>query len=131
MGRCRTDEVGLFEINFDTGARYWSYELRQILGVPHDAPADFHLLLQRVHPEDRRAFNAIAMEPFRPDCPAYRTSEFRIVQADGSVHWVHFVRMTIFRPTAAHDVVRIFGFVVEISEPREHQRARQWVDIAA
>jgi hypothetical protein len=121
----RTDEVGLFETNFDTGERYWSCELRQILGVPRDAPAEFHLLLQRVHPEDRRAFCAIAVQPFRLDCPAHKTSEFRIVRTDGSLHWVHFERVTIFRANAAHDAIRVAGFVVEISEPTEHQRAWQ------
>ena len=126
-----TDGIGLFDINFDTGERYWSYEMRQILGVPRDMPADFHLLLQRVHPVDRRAFYAIATEPFRPNCPEHKTSEFRIVQADGSVHWVHLERVAIFRANNAHDVVRVLGFVVEISQPTEHQRAWQWVDIAA
>src|SRR5438477_6427119 len=29
----RTEEVGLFDVNFDTGEQYWSYELRHILGV--------------------------------------------------------------------------------------------------
>jgi hypothetical protein len=105
--------------------------MRQILGIPRDTPADFHLLLQRVHPVDRRAFYAIATEPFRPYCPEHKTSEFRIVQADGSVHWVHLERVAIFRANAAHDVVRVLGFVIEISEPTEHQRAWQWVDIAA
>jgi hypothetical protein len=39
--------------------------------------------------------------------------------------------VAIFRANAAHDVVRVLGFVVEISEPTEHGRAWQWVDIAA
>ena len=127
----RAEEVGLFDVNFDTGEQYWSYELRHILGVDRDVPAEFHLLLRCVHPEDRRAFYAIAMEPFRPYCPEHRTSEFRIVQADGSVHWVRLERLAIFRPSAAHDVVRIVGFVVEVSEPTERRRAWELVDIAA
>ncbi len=126
-----TDEIGLFDINFDTGERYWSCEMRQILGIPRDTPAEFQLLLQHVHPEDRRAFGVIAMEPFRPYCPKHKTSEFRIVQADGSVHWVRLERVAIFRANTACDVVRVLGFVVEISEPTEHRRAWQWVDIAA
>ena len=125
------DEVGLFELNLDTGERYWSSELKQILGVPRETPPEFHLLLQRVHPEDRRDFCAIAMEPFRPYCPAHKTIEFRIVAGDGGVHWVHYERVTIFRENTAHDVVRVIGFVVEISEPTDRQRAWQRVDVAA
>lgn len=129
--RWRAEEVGLFDVNFDTGEQYWSYELRHILGVSLNAPAEFHLLLQRVHPEDRRAFYEVAMQSFRPDCPAHTTSEFRIVRGGDGAQWVHVERVSIFRPTATHDVVRIVGFVVEITEPTRHQRARELVDIAA
>ena len=127
----RTEEVGLFDVNFDTGEQYWSYELRHILGVERDVPAEFHLLLRCVHPEDRRAFYEIAMEPFRPDCPEHKTTEFRIVRGDSGAQWVHAERVSIFRPGTTHDVVRIVGFVVEIPEPTVHQRAWQLVDIAA
>ena len=126
----RTEEVGLFDVNFDTGEQYWSYELRHILGVERDVPAEFHLLLRCVHPEDRRAFYEIAMEPFRPDCPEHKTTEFRIVRGDSGAQWVHAERVSIFRPGTTHDVVRIVGFVVEIPEPTVHQRAWQLIDIA-
>jgi hypothetical protein len=39
--------------------------------------------------------------------------------------------VAIFRANNAHDVVRVLGFVVEISEPSEHPRVWGWVDIAA
>jgi PAS domain-containing protein len=124
-------EIGIFHINFDTGERIWSGELRELFGIPCAAPPDFQVVLQRVHPEDRRAFDSVALEPFRADCPARKTSQFRIVRADGSVHWLRLVRMAIFRENGAHDVVRILGFVVEISEPAGRGRPRQTADIAA
>ena len=40
------NEIGLFDVNFDTGKCYWSFELKRMLGVRHDVPAEFHLLLQ-------------------------------------------------------------------------------------
>jgi PAS domain-containing protein len=123
--------IGIFDINFDTGEGIWSQELSELFGVSCDAPPDFRSVLQRIHPEDRRAFNSVALEPFRPDCPARKTSQFRIVWADGSVHWLQLVRMTIFRENGAHDVVRILGFVFEISEPAGYQCPRQSADIAA
>ena len=131
MGLDEKREVGIFDINFDTGQQTWSHELRELFEIPGDAPPDFQLVLQRVHPEDRRAFNAIALEPFRPDCPARTTSEFRIVRADGSVQWLHLVRMVIFRENNAHDAVRVLGFVAEIDGPTGHLRPWQQVDIAA
>jgi hypothetical protein len=129
--RWNPDDVGLFDVNFDTGEQYWSYELRHILGVPRDVPAEFHLLLQCVHPEDRRCFYEIAMQPFRPNGPAHKTSEFRIVRDKDGAQWVHVERISIFRPSAPCDVVRIVGFVVEIPEPTRHQRTWQVIDIAA
>jgi hypothetical protein len=131
MGLKGKSEIGIFDINFDTGEQVWSYELKELFGIPRNAPPDFQLVLQRVHPEDRRAFNAIALEPFRPDCPVRRTSQFRIVRADGSVHWMHLLRMTIFREDAAHDAVRVLGFVVETAGPTGLQRPRQEAAIAA
>jgi hypothetical protein len=35
------NEIGLFDINFDTGDCYWSFELKRMLGVRHDAPRSF------------------------------------------------------------------------------------------
>jgi PAS domain-containing protein len=115
MGLEAKSEIGIFDINFDTGQRTWSYELKDLFGIPREAQLDFQLVLERVHPEDRRAFNFLALEPFRPECPARTTRRFRVVRPDGSVHWLHLVRMTLFREDAAHDAVRIVGFVIEIS----------------
>ena len=124
-------QVGIFDINFDTGERTWSHQFKELFEIPGDAPPDFQLVLQRVHPEDRRAFTAIALEPFRPDCPARRTSQFRIVRADGSVRWLHLVRMVIFRENNGHDAVRVLGFVAPINGQTGHLRPWQHVDIAA
>ena len=46
--------IGIFDINFDTGEYYWSAELRRILRVPDGMPPEFLILLQHVHPDDRR-----------------------------------------------------------------------------
>lgn len=109
--------IGIFDINFDTGEWSWSDELKDLFGIPRDARLDFQAVLECVHPEDRRAFNALSLEPFRPDCPPRTTSQFRVVRPNGDVHWLHLVRMTLFREGAAHDAVRVLGFVVEIPEP--------------
>jgi len=127
----RKMEIGIFDINFDTGERTWSHQLKELFEIPPDAPPDFRLVLQRVHPEDRRAFNAIALEPFKPDCPARRTIQFRIVRADGSVRWLHLVRMVIFRENNGHEAVRVLGFVGAIDGRIGHLGPWQHVDLAA
>jgi len=60
--------IGIFDINFDTGELYWSAELRRILRVPDGMPPEFLILLQHVHPDDRRALVAFAMEPMQGRC---------------------------------------------------------------
>ena len=117
------NEVGLFDVNFDTGQRYWSFELKRMLGFRHDVPAEFHLLLQRVHPDDRRAFGRTAMQPFRLDCPRHSSIEFRVVYDDDRVQWLHMERRAIVREDDSNDVVRIVGFALEIGAPARLSRA--------
>ena len=117
------NEIGLFDINFDTGECYWSFELKRMLGVRHDVPAEFHLLLQRIHPDDRRVFGRNAMQPFRLDCPRHSSIEFRVVYDDGRVRWLHMERRAIARQDGSKDVVRIVGFALEISAPAGLPRA--------
>jgi PAS fold len=117
------NEIGLFDINFDTGECYWSFELKRMLGVRYDVPAEFHLLLQCIHPDDRRAFGRSAMQPFRADCPSRSSIEFRVVRNNGRVQWLHMERRTIVRDGDSNDVVRIVGFALEIAEPAGLSRA--------
>ena len=117
------NEIGHFDINFETGEGYWSFELRRMLGVRHDMPPEFHLLLQRIHPDDRRAFARTAMEPFRPDCPRHSSREFRVLHDDGRVRWLSMERRTILRGDDSDEVVRIVGFVMEIDAPTGLLRA--------
>ncbi len=105
------------------GERYWSFELKRMLGVRHDVPAEFHLLLQRIHPDDRRAFCRTAMQPFRADCPRHSSIEFRVVYDDGRVQWLHTERRAIVREDDSKDVLRIVGFVLEIGAPARLPRA--------
>lgn len=117
------NEVGLFDINFDTGECYWSFELRRMLGVRHDARAEFQLLLRCIHPDDRRPFGRSAMQVFRMDCPRHSSVEFRVVHTDGRVQWLHMERRAIVREDDSEDVVRIVGFALEIGAPARLSRA--------
>jgi PAS domain-containing protein len=110
--------IGIFDINFDTGERYWSAELRRILRVPEEMPADWSILLQHAHPDDRRALAAFAMEPLQGQCPQHRSFEHRLLDPDGAVRWVHIEAGTAFRDGSESDVVRVIGLVTEIAGPK-------------
>ena len=107
--------IGIFDINFDTGEHYWSVELRRILGVPDGMPPEFLILLQHVHPDDRRALVAFAMEPLQGKCPQHRSFEHRLLDPDGTVRWVHVEAGAAFRPGSEGDVIRVIGLVTEIA----------------
>jgi PAS domain-containing protein len=110
--------IGIFDINFDTGERYWSAELRRILRVPDGMPPEFFILLRHVHPDDRRALVAFAMEPLQGECPPHRSFEHRLLDPDGAVRWVHVEAGAAFRAGSEGDVVRVIGLVTEISGPK-------------
>jgi PAS domain-containing protein len=110
--------IGIFDINFDTGEHYWSAELRRILRVPDGMPPEFLILLQHVHPDDRRALVAFAMEPLQGRCLPHRSFEHRLLDPDGTVRWVHIEAGTAFRPGSERDAVRVIGLVTEIAVPR-------------
>ena len=115
--------IGIFDINFDTGERYWSAELRRILRVPNSAPPEFLLLLQRVHPDDQRALLAFAMEPLQGHCPRHRSFEHRLLDPDGTVRWVRVEAGVAFRAGSKRDVIRVIGLVTEIAGPKTPTRA--------
>jgi PAS domain-containing protein len=109
--------IGIFDINFDTGQRYWSAELRRIFKIPDGISPDLLILLQHVHPDDRRALVAFAIEPLQGHCPQHRTFEHRLLDPDGAVRWVHVEAGTAFRPGSEGHVVRVIGLVTEIAGP--------------
>ena len=88
--------IGIFDINFDSGEHYWSAELRRILRVPNGMPPEFLIVLQHVHPDDRRALVAFAMEPLQGRCAPHRSFEHRLLDPDGTVRWVHIEAGTAF-----------------------------------
>lgn len=115
--------IGIFDINFDTGGQYWSGGLRRILRVPDSALPEFLTLLQRVHPDDRRALVAFAMEPLQGRCPRHRSFEHRLLDPDGRERWVHVEAGAAFRAGSQGDVVRVIGLVTEIPRPKTPARA--------
>ena len=110
--------IGIFDINFDSGEHYWSAELRRILRVPNGAPPEFLTLLQRVHPDDRPATVAFAMEPLQGCCPRHRSFEHRLLDPDGAVRWVHVEAGAVFRAGGKGDVIRVIGLVTQIAGPK-------------
>jgi len=108
--------VGFLHANYDTGAQYWSPCLRTMLGIPLDAPPESHVLLTRVHPNDRRILALKMAEIWRPDCPSRSEVDLRIVNP-GLVNRIRIVLYTEFRARRERrDAVCTFGLVTNVSE---------------
>src|SRR5438270_6208624 len=110
--------IGIFDINFETGERYWSTKLRRILGVSDDTPAELSTLLQHVHPDDRPALVTFTLEPLDGHCPPHRSFEHRLFDPNGTVRWVHIEAGIAFRPGNEGGGIRVIGLVTEIAEPK-------------
>jgi PAS domain S-box-containing protein len=81
--------LGTWDTDLRDGTRYWSAEMRSILGLEPELPVRENTFLVCVHPDDRewvaeRFYSSIAQAPDQ----GYR-AEFRIVRADdGTERWV-------------------------------------------
>ena len=108
--------VGFLHANYDTGAQYWSPCLRTMLGIPLDAPPENHVLLTRIHPNDRRILALKMAEILRPDCPSRSEFDLRIVNP-ALVHRIRIALFTEFRTRrACRDAVCTFGLVTNVPE---------------
>ncbi|HEX3445631.1 MAG TPA: PAS domain-containing protein [Chthoniobacterales bacterium] len=115
MNDSNNDKVGILDINYDTGRAYWGPQLRDLLGVTRKVPANFHLLLKLVHPDDRRVVSSIRAQTLRQGCPARQEVEFRILDAAGEIRWLYAEVRVEFRATASQDVVRVVGVVIDVT----------------
>ena len=115
MKDSNNNKVGILDINYDIGRAYWGPQLRDLLGVAREVPADLNLLQNLVHPDDRRAVESIRAKTLRPGCQARQEIEFRIVDAAGEVRWLWAEVRVEFRATGSHDVVRVGAVVIDVT----------------
>jgi diguanylate cyclase (GGDEF)-like protein/PAS domain S-box-containing protein len=80
-------QIGSFEVGLDDGVHEWSPELRRILGVPLDTPADPLVLIERVHHEDVQDFGTSLGAWISGGAGNY-SHTIRVARPDGSVRSV-------------------------------------------
>jgi PAS domain S-box-containing protein len=69
-----------------TGGEKWSEKCREIIGISPDAPVSSQVFLNAVHSDDRDRVRDAAIRA--RENKEYYDQEYRVVHADGSVHWV-------------------------------------------
>lgn len=79
--------IGTFEWNIETGVNSWTPELEEIYGLPHGGFGGTQTAFENLlHPDDRARVIELADASLKTGQPM--TCEWRVVWADGSVHWI-------------------------------------------
>ncbi len=96
-----------------TNQAVWSEENYQVMGLePDSCEACYENWLARVHPEDRTAAEAAVGEAMARKSDL--NVEFRVMWADGSVHWINDVGRMVL--DAKGEPAGMYGIQVDITE---------------
>ncbi|KAB2927407.1 MAG: EAL domain-containing protein [Dechloromonas sp.] len=109
-------ELGIWELDHQTGQTVWSDTLRQLFGLDTH-PADLAGFLAMVHPEDRPAVEKRLGELSSPDNEV-RVEEFRVRHHDGHWLWVE-ARGRALRRDAGGAPLNSVGAMIDISRRKQ------------
>jgi len=111
----RLSHTGSFGWHVSTGRIYWSAETLRIFEVEPETQPTLELLLQRVHPEDRRNFRQVI------DSAAWEQRDFdfehRLLMPDGSVKYVRSVGHPSLKNGSAS--LEFIGVVIDITDRKQ------------
>lgn len=106
----------LFEVNYETGAQYWSPELAALAGLSDVPHVDFGRLWRVVHPNDRRATFRAILNSLRPGGSGLFSQEFRIVRPDGEERRLRASGRTLFQgDVPGRRPTRMLGTVCDVT----------------
>jgi PAS domain S-box-containing protein len=113
-------QMGIWDWNIATGKEHWSTEVETIFGMPAGSfTGTYEDFFNCIHPEDcKHVIEAQAQT--LTDGAEYRP-EYRIIWADGSVHWVTS-RGSVVRDEAGNPV-RLTGVTMDITERKQMEIA--------
>ncbi|WP_432256500.1 PAS domain-containing protein [Limimaricola sp. AA108-03] len=112
--------IGVFDEDRRAGTLFWSPELRDILGYPHDRPPpQAGIVPDFVHPEDRAAVAEMLSETLDPRGDGAIFHEHRVIRPDGAVRWVQMHGRTEFATFGGERrPARIRGVLLDVTERR-------------
>jgi PAS domain S-box-containing protein len=118
--------LGMYATEFETGARYWSPELKALWGLGPDAPVvlEDDSLPSFVHPQDRsRLLEALSLAN-DPKGDGRVDMEYRVVWPDGSIRWLRAHGRTEFAGVGdQRRPWRTGGATMDITERRQTEDA--------
>jgi PAS domain S-box-containing protein len=117
-------DVGTYDWDVVGGALSWDRRARHIFGVPEEGEVSYETFEERVDPEDRELANRVVQQALDPTGKGEFATEYRVVYADGSLHWVRALGHVYFEGEGSERrAVRFLGTVQDVTEQRELQHA--------
>jgi len=107
-------DIGLYDVNLQTGEAVVDERLRQILGLDHDEIAlPIQGRLDQIHPDDRQRVLELCEETVKGLRPGFK-EDYRICPPSGTCIWV-LDRCKSFNPDQTGKPQRVTGTVVDIT----------------
>ncbi|UBF25795.1 response regulator [Kovacikia minuta CCNUW1] len=114
--------MGAWDWNIITGEEKWSREVAEIFGEdPDTRETSYEVFIERIHPDDR-AYMEQAQQRTLEQGQEYNV-EYRIVQDDGSIHWVNS-RGNVMRDNDGKPV-RMTGITMDVSDRKRAELSLQ------
>ena len=114
-------ELGTWDHDMVGDRMHWDERCRRMFGLSPEAPLDYGVFIDAVHPEDRARVEAAVLAATDPDGPGLYGVEYRTVRVeDGVQRWVRTTGRAFFegrRPT------RLIGTIQDVTERKlvEHE----------
>ncbi len=115
-------QMGMWDWNLITGEINWSPEHDDLFGFsPGTFDGKYETFEACLHPEDREKLNQAIARSLRERIPYQH--EFRVVWADGSIHWVEGRGQAFYNGSG--QPVRMAGTIIAIDERKQTEIALQ------
>lgn len=112
--------AGVWDWDLQTGVITWSSRTEQLLGVAPDTfGKTYDAFLEIVHPDDREQVVQATNEALQ--MKKDYAQEFRVIWADGSVHWISGTGKLILN--AQGQAVRMLGTDMDVTERKQTELA--------
>jgi PAS domain S-box-containing protein len=118
-------DFGLYDLDLVGGDRYWSPQLRRIVGVSDETLPG---VSTPIHPDDREATDELVAASRDPLGDGAFSHEYRIIRPDGAIRWVAVRGQTFFdrdEPSPDRSAVRAVGVVSDITDRRQTEEIRE------
>lgn len=118
--------IGYWDWDVIKDEQVWSDICKSLLGVPPDSPANFQVLMNSVHPDDRKMMWGEINGAIQEKRDYVFT--FRVIWPDGSVHWQAAKGRAFYDDTGR--TTRMIGIAMDIDE-RKSAEAQLHLQAAA